>query len=115
MYRAWRDMIQRCHNKNNHAYCDYGARGVTVCDKWRGKGGFVAFYEHIGNQPDNKEDWSVDRIDNNKGYGPGNVRWATAKDQANNRREPRDVSPRNKPFVVEVEGKRVEFPDHYPF
>lgn len=51
----------------------YGARGIDVCDEW--KNSFIAFYEHIGPRP--SKEYSVDRIDNSRGYEPGNVRWAT--------------------------------------
>jgi hypothetical protein len=101
VYRAWEDMIQRCHNKYHFLYPDYGGRSqnpILVCDEWREKNGkgFMAFYAHIGDPPDEEGYWSVDRIDNNKGYEPGNVRWATPKEQANNRRKAKRYSARRR-------------------
>ena len=82
IYRRWQHMIQRCHNPNDGDYFKYGGIGITVCDEWRKD--FQAFLNHVGMPP--KKGLTLDRIDNTKGYEPGNVRWATAKQQANNRR-----------------------------
>ena len=89
-YRAWSNMIQRCHVKSNPGYKNYGGRGIFVCDEWRGDGrgwGFQAFYCHIGPRPSKKH--SIDRIDNNRGYEPGNVRWTTQLIQHSNTRKNR--------------------------
>lgn len=80
-YRAWHHAKDRCHNENNQCYGNYGGRGIRVCAEWRND--FVAFLRHIGPRPDGH---SLDRIDNDKGYEPGNVRWATGEEQARNRR-----------------------------
>lgn len=84
-YRCWYSSIQRCHNPNSVGYPSYGAKGIFVCEEWRCMDtGFKKFLEHIGPRPSKK--YSLDRIDPNKGYMPGNVQWATATEQARNRK-----------------------------
>lgn len=81
-YRAWSQMIQRCINKNIRNYEDYGGRGIKVCQEWMES--FQKFYEHIGPRPSSKH--SLDRKNNDGNYEPGNVRWATGRQQMNNSR-----------------------------
>lgn len=74
-------MIERCTNPKMPNFERYGARGIEVCEKWRKS--FIAFFSDVGERPSAKH--SIDRIDNAKGYVPGNVRWATITQQARNK------------------------------
>lgn len=87
-YESWSSMIQRCENINHKSYSDYGARGIKVDIRWRNN--FEAFLSDMGPRPG--LGYSIDRIDNDKGYTKDNCRWATTKEQARNRRSSRVVS-----------------------
>lgn len=82
-YTSWRMMIQRCTNKKREDYERYGGRGILVYFDWMGPGGFESFLKDVGKRP--SKAYSLDRINPNGNYEPGNVRWATKKVQANNR------------------------------
>ena len=84
-YRKWDSMIGRCQRPSHPAYSYYGGRGVTVCDRWRE---FAYFQQDMGECPDGL--W-LDRIDNGKGYEPGNCRWVTPKESAVNRKQRQQV------------------------
>jgi hypothetical protein len=81
-YSSWVAMKTRCLNPNHRSYQDYGALGVTICAEWMQS--FMAFYRAMGPRPGHN--YSIDRIDNRRGYEPGNCRWATPKTQSRNRR-----------------------------
>ncbi len=82
-YRGWVAMSDRCTGKNHRK--NYRDRGISVCEEWKAPGGFKKFLAHIGRKPSPKH--SLDRIDNDRGYEPGNVRWATSKEQNRNKRD----------------------------
>lgn len=86
-YNSWRGMLARCGNPRNNRYINYGARGIVVCERWLR---FENFLTDMGERPCGL---SIDRIDNNGNYEPGNCRWATASQQTANQRK-RQSSPR---------------------
>lgn len=86
-YRSWMSMLQRCLNPRVRNYPDYGGRGVTVCERWRGQNGAAHFLADMGPRPSPAH--SLDRTDNSKGYEPGNCRWATRVEQGSNKRNNR--------------------------
>ena len=79
---AWRNMQERCYNINNKDYTNYGARGITVADFFRAD--FFNFFEEVGFKPTPAH--TLDRVNNEANYEPGNVRWATRHEQNNNKR-----------------------------
>jgi hypothetical protein len=83
IYRLWRSMHERCYDPKNNSYRYYGAKGITVCERWHQ---FENFYADMGERP---ADMSLDRIKSTKEYSKENCRWATLKDQARNRRSSR--------------------------
>jgi hypothetical protein len=93
--RIYKGMMQRCFNPCNVSYPNYGGRGITVCDRW--KESFFNFmvdvHEEIGHRPEGRvrsgkrSEYVLDRIDNNKGYQPGNIKWSTWTESNNNKRD----------------------------
>lgn len=92
VYKTWTAMIARCHNSSHPSYCNYGERGITVCDKWRK---FIEFYKDMGDHPSGR---SLERVDNSKGYSPDNCIWATRAQQSVNKRSTR---------LIEFQGKKL--------
>jgi hypothetical protein len=111
-YISWDSMIARCHRPSHPRYADYGGRGIRVCDRWRGRDGFVHFLGDVGERnagptidrsafpppspsppPPRPAGLTIDRIDVNGNYEPGNVKWSTLREQRWNRRDMVDRSP----------------------
>lgn len=103
-YKAWAHMLGRCNNPTDSGFANYGARGITVDPRWVHS--FEAFLEDMGLAPSTSH--SLDRINCNGNYEPGNCRWATAKVQARNTRRARYVNGRNLADVCEELGLNLE-------
>lgn len=85
IYEKWKGMKQRCGNPKNSAYKNYGARGISVCDAWINS--FVKFYEHVSKlEHFGEPGYTLDRINNDGNYEPGNIKWSTRKEQNLNQR-----------------------------
>jgi hypothetical protein len=88
-WNSWHSMIERCHNPDAMGYENYGGRGVRVYRRWLGRMGFPHFLTDVGRAPSPIH--TLDRIRTNGNYGPGNVRWATPKEQSRNKRNNRII------------------------
>lgn len=97
IYNIWKAIKQRCLNPKNSAYKYYGARGIKIHESWMV---FQQFYKDVGPRPEHPERLTLDRIDNDGNYEPGNVRWVTHKENCQNR------SKRNNPHKVPCRGKK---------
>ena len=87
-YRVWQTMRLRCLDTEHPAYPNYGGRGITICDRWRDS--VRAFVEDMGPRPTATHE--IDRRDNDRGYEPGNCRWATRAENCRNRRSNRRLT-----------------------
>lgn len=87
-YRAWAKLIARCENPQDNRYARYGGRGIRVCHAWRQS--FAVFLKDVGPRPTAQH--SIDRIDNDGHYEPGNCRWATRKEQRRNNSQARFIT-----------------------
>ncbi len=95
-YRAWWAMIRRCYDPNATGFHLWGGRGIKVCDRWRHS--FANFLADVGPRPEGTVRHTLDRIDNDRDYEPGNVRWATFPEQARNTR---------RTVMIEHDGRRA--------
>ena len=86
-YQSWASAVQRTSNPKNPLFPRYGGRGITMCERWRNS--FQSFVDDMGSRPDGT---SIDRIDNERGYEPGNCRWADDFEQSRNRRNVRSLT-----------------------
>ena len=105
-YSVWTHMIQRCTNPARASYRLYGGRGIKVCRRWRES--FTAFLEDVGRRPG--ADYTLDRINNDGDYEPGNCRWTTGDVQANNTRSNRYITWEGESLTVRQWAKRLGMP-----
>ena len=89
-FRIWSNIKNRCLNPKDKDWENYGGRGIVVAPEFTGENGFINFYKEVGPRPTSK--YTIDRKNNNKGYEPGNLRWATWVEQNNNHRYPKKKS-----------------------
>lgn len=95
VHGIWQGIKRRCFNANVKEFMNYGGRGITVCDEWNND--FQTFYDYVSQLPHFGEaGYSLDRINNNGNYEPGNVKWSTRTEQGNNKRNT---------ILVEVDGE----------
>ena len=85
-FDVWRSARHRCSNPKSHAWKNYGGRGIRMCDRWAAD--FAAFLADVGARPSPKH--SLDRVDNDRGYEPGNCKWVTRAEQGQNTRRSTD-------------------------
>lgn len=107
-HRTWCKIKERCHCPTCPSYKHYGAKGIQVAKEWRDS--FESFFSHMGKKPA----WahSIDRIDNSRGYEPGNCRWATRHMQANNKTSNRIVTFRGRTLNLKQWSKALNLPYH---
>ena len=108
-FRAWCKMIQRCTDTNSKDFEGYGGRGITVHESFRGPTGYIAFLSEVGRKPSKAH--SLDRIINSANYEPGNIRWASARTQANNTRRNKRLTYGGESLTYSQWGRKLGFRD----
>lgn len=108
-YTTWRNIIARCESVGSASYHNYGARSIRICGEWRHD--FQSFYDHVSRLKNfGKKGYSLDRIDNDKDYMPGNVQWATRKQQSLNKRSNQRLSYNGKIQTFSEWERELDFP-----
>jgi hypothetical protein len=107
IYHVWHNMMRRCHDSSNKRFKDWGGRGIFVDAKWHT---FEAFFLDVGDVPFCKA--QIDRIDNNRGYEPGNIRWVTHTENNANTRRSRFVKLANEVVCIAEAARRIGMSRH---
>ncbi len=102
-YTTWKEMKRRCYNSRYREYHNYGGRGISICERWRES--FVNFLKDIGPKPFSEA--TIDRIDNDGDYEPGNCRWATKLEQGQNTRKARMLTHNGKTMCLRAWARRL--------
>ena len=107
LHGVWNAIIQRCNNPQDKAYSNYGERGISICSEWQRN--FKSFHDHATRLPHYGEKGrSLDRINNALDYQPGNVRWATRKEQQRNRRANRYLTHNGKTQCISAWAEEID-------
>jgi len=104
VYRVWKSMRARCNCSTDKSYPNYGGRGIRVCDKWSGQNGYENFIADMGPRP---EGMSIERLNNNGNYEPGNCKWATRAEQNRNSRRNIFVEYQGEKMIVKDAAKKM--------
>jgi hypothetical protein len=107
IYHVWHNMMRRCHDETNKRFNDWGGRGITVAKEWHA---FETFYSAVGDVP--FDGAQIDRIDNSKGYEPGNIKWSTNTENNRNTRRTRWVTLNGKKMAVSEAAQKIGISRH---
>jgi len=106
IHKAWSDRKQRCFNPNSPDYPDYGGRGITMCERWLIFENFLEdVLAEIGESPSSRH--TLDRVNNNGNYEPGNIKWSTPQEQARNRRSSKIITFRDTTLTLAAWAERI--------
>lgn len=97
-HKAWNALRRRCYDKKSKDWPLYGGKGVSVCDRWLGDGGFVNFFKDMGPKPSPKH--QIERKDSNRNYTPDNCKWATPTEQSRNTSRNRRITFQGKTLTL---------------